>query len=237
MPVAARALPPETTASHAAHLATLEGEAQLEAALHGAWSGRIALVSSFGAEAAVLLHLVARIDRTTPVLLLDTLKLFPETLAYRHSLARHLGLTNIIDLKPMGAAAADPDGTLWSHDPDACCALRKVAPLDTALQGFTGWINGRKRHHGEDRTALPTAEVDDRGRLKLTPLANWTPELIADHMTTHALPRHPLLAQGYRSIGCQPCTAPVGTAASPRAGRWLGQAKTECGIHNRTPKP
>lgn len=218
---------PHLIASEAARLAALHGIDQLRAALTGPLKGQIALVSSFGAEASVLLHLVSQIDATTPIIFLDTLKLFPETLAYRDALAQHLGLTNIQTITPRNLP--DPDGTLWQSDPDACCFARKVVPLDAALAPFAGWINGRKRYQSSSRAAVAPAEVDGP-HLKLTPLALWSAKNIADHMAAHNLPAHPLTLRGYASIGCAPCTAPA-TAENPRAGRWAGQAKTECGIH------
>ncbi|WP_416908942.1 MAG: phosphoadenylyl-sulfate reductase [Polymorphobacter sp.] len=218
-------------AAEAARLAALDGPGQLEAALTGPLAGQIALVSSFGAESAVLLHLVSQIDPATPVIFLNTLKLFPETLAYRDALAARLGLTNIQSHQPGDISAHDPDGTLWSRDPDSCCFLRKVVPLDAALAPFAGWINGRKRYQLQGRATVPTAELDGP-HLKLTPLAHWTAQDIAGHMKAHALPAHPLVARGFASIGCAPCTAP-GTADDPRSGRWAGAPKSECGIHTR----
>lgn len=202
-----------------------------EAVLHR-FPGRIALVSSFGAEAAVLLHLVAAIDSATPVIFLDTGKLFGETLAYRDLLVRRLRLRDVRSLAPDPAriAALDPDGTLWARDPDACCALRKVEPLARALRPFDAWINGRKRHHGGGRSALPAVETVD-GRIKLNPLADWGAAEIDAYFEAHALPRHPLVDDGYASIGCMPCTTPVGAGEDARDGRWRGRAKTECGIH------
>ena len=194
---------------------------------------RLALVSSFGAESAVLLDLVARVDPATPVIFLDTLKLFGATLDYRRDLVARLGLADVRDIRPdvRDLAAEDPDGTLWQRDPDRCCALRKVAPLERALEGFDAWLTGRKQHHGGDRTALPEVEFDG-GRTKVNPLAAWTPEDIDGYFETRDLPRHPLLEQGYLSIGCAPCTEPVADAAAgARSGRWNGRKKTECGIH------
>ena len=194
--------------------------------------GRIALVSSFGAEAAALLHLVATVDPATPVIFLDTGKLFGETLAYRDHLVRRLGLGDVRSTgpDPEQLRQRDPDGTLWMRDPDACCALRKAEPLARALAPFDAWINGRKRHHGGDRAALRMVELVD-GRTKLNPLADWDAQDIDAYLTRHDLPRHPLVAQGYGSIGCEPCTTPVGAGESARDGRWRGKAKTECGIH------
>ncbi len=205
--------------------------AVLRAALH-AHAGRIAVVSSFGAESAVLLALVAEIDPTTPVLFVDTGQHFPETLAYRDTLAWHLGLSDLRSpsLTPAEQAAHDPDGELWAFDPEACCRLRKVAPLDRALAPFEAWITGRKRHQAFTRTALPVHERVD-GRVKVNPLAAWTPAQIMAEFERRALPRHPLAENGYLSIGCAPCTRAVAAGEDPRAGRWAGMAKVECGIH------
>ncbi len=196
--------------------------------------GRTAVVSSFGAESAVLLHLVAAVDPATPVLVLDTGKLFAETLAYRDALAARLGLTDVRSIAPDAAAlaTADPDGRLWARDPDACCALRKVEPLARALAPFAAWINGRKRFHGGDRSALPAIETVD-GRTKVNPLADWSADDLDGYFEEHRLPRHPLWHLGYQSIGCEPCSAPALPGEGPRAGRWRGLGKTECGIHNR----
>jgi phosphoadenosine phosphosulfate reductase len=224
-------LPQPDAAALAARYGHLAGEALLRP-LIDEFRGRICLVSSFGAEAAVLLHMVAGIDKGTPILFLDTEKHFPETLAYRDMLVAQLGLRDVRSLAPDAdaIAARDPDGTLWQRNPDACCALRKVVPLNRALAGFSAWISGRKRFHGGERRALPAIEPDGP-RVKLNPLAAWSVEQIQCEFTTRALPPHPLVAKGYRSIGCMPCTAPGAPPDDPRAGRWAGLDKTECGIH------
>ncbi len=201
------------------------------------FTGRIALVSSFGAEAAVLLHMAAQIDPALPVIFLDTGKLFGETRRYRDVLVDRLGLRDVRTIEPDIAriAADDPDGTLWRSAPDRCCALRKVEPLDRALAGFDAWINGRKRSHGGLRAALPLVEQAD-GKVKLNPLAEWLAPDVAAYFATHDLPPHPLEADGYHSIGCLPCTDRAAPGEDLRAGRWRGQDKTECGIH-LTPAP
>jgi phosphoadenosine phosphosulfate reductase len=210
----------------------------LRLAIRGAYRDRIALVSSFGTEAAVLLHMVAGIDRDTPVIFLDTLKLFPETLRYRDALIARLGLRNVRTIRPDAdtIAAEDADGLLWRRDPDRCCALRKVAPLDRALDGFEAWINGRKRSHGDARAHLPMVEVEG-GRLKLNPLALWSAEDVETYFIANDLPRHPLEADGFSSIGCMPCSAPTRAGEGRRAGRWRGLDKTECGIHGLASMP
>ncbi|URW76797.1 phosphoadenylyl-sulfate reductase [Sphingomonas donggukensis] len=197
--------------------------------------GDVAIVSSFGAESAVLLDLVAAVDRTVPVLFLDTGKHFAETLAYRDALATRLGLTDLRVLAPdpTELAARDEAGLRWSYDPDGCCDLRKVRPLERALAGFDASITGRKAFQATTRAALPRFEVDG-DRLKVNPLANWTRADIDAHFAARALPRHPLEAQGFASIGCSPCTSRVQPGEDPRSGRWRGWDKTECGIHTDT---
>ena len=196
------------------------------------FAGRAAVVSSFGAESAVLLHMVSQIDKATPVIFLDTGKHFWETLSYRSMLIDRLGLTGVRTIAPDEAdlAAKDADGTLHKNNADACCHIRKTLPLQKALAGFDVTISGRKRYHGAARATLDFLSITD-GRLKVEPLAGFSALDIAAYMKAHDLPPHPLTEIGYFSIGCEPCTTPGGTAADPRAGRWAGTAKTECGIH------
>ncbi len=202
------------------------------AAAAEAFGTRLAVVSSFGAESAVLLHTAAQVDRDIPILFLDTGMLFGQTFDYRRQLAARLGLTNVRDLRPRfeNLAVGDPGADLWKRDPDACCHIRKVLPLDAALGPFDAWITGRKRFHGGDRIRLPVVEEVD-GKVKFNPLANWTKDDLDAWAARHDLPAHPLVAAGFASIGCWPCTAPVDEGARARAGRWAGSQKTECGIH------
>ena len=181
----------------------------------------------------MLLHLVSVVAPGTPVLFIDTQMLFPETLAYQHELARKLDLTDIRTIRAAEADIAfeDPDGTLHQFSTDACCALRKTLPLERALAGFDGWITGRKRFQGATRAALEFFENEGDLRIKVNPLAHWGREDIEDYIVNNRLPRHPLVARGYPSIGCAPCTSPVRPGEDPRAGRWRGQDKVECGIH------
>jgi len=199
--------------------------------------GDVALVSSFGAESAVLLHLISEIDKTIPVLFLDTEKHFPETLAYRDELVKHLGLTDLRNLTPdtEEIAAKDEAGLRWSWDPDGCCEIRKVKPLARALGTFDTSITGRKAFQANTRSQLPRFEVDnsdEQGRLKFNPLIDWTAGDIEAYLAEHDLPRHPLVAENYPSIGCSPCTHKVAPGDDPRSGRWKGWDKTECGIHS-----
>lgn len=191
----------------------------------------LALVSSFGAESVALLHLVAQVKPDVRVIFIDTHLLFPETLDYQRDVASHLGLRNVAVLRA-DTRTDDPTDDLHKTDPDACCALRKSAPLDHALRGFDGWITGRKRYQSGQRADLPHLEVEaGTDRLKVNPLAHWQATDVADYMAAHDLPRHPLVAQGYPSIGCAPCTTPVAPGEDPRAGRWRNRDKDECGIH------
>ncbi|WP_338086124.1 phosphoadenylyl-sulfate reductase [Gluconacetobacter azotocaptans] len=217
----------------AIHDAGDTAQAILRTVLTGGLRGRVATVSSFGSESAVLLAMVADVDPATPVLFLDTGQHFPETLAYRDRLVAHLGLSDVRSIQPAARQIRDrdPDGQLWAFDPDACCALRKVEPLDEAMIPFDAWLTGRKRSQAATRTALPVIEQAAEGRIKINPLARWTPAELDAEMTRRDLPRHPLSLRGYPSIGCAPCTRPVAEGEDPRAGRWAGLSKTECGIH------
>jgi phosphoadenosine phosphosulfate reductase len=207
--------------------------AVLERALHDPEVGELALVSSFGAESVVLLHLVSVIAPHTPVIFIDTQMLFPETLDYQHELAEKLNLTDIRTIRAdrRDTDFEDPDGTLHQFDTDACCNLRKIVPLERALRGFDGWITGRKRFQASTRAALEFFENEEGKRLKVNPLAHWGRDDLEDYIVNNRLPRHPLVARGYPSIGCAPCTSPVREGEDPRAGRWRGQGKVECGIH------
>ena len=199
--------------------------------------GRTAMVSSFGADSVVLLHMVAQIDRATPVLFIDTDMLFAETLEYQRDVATMLGLSNVQIIRADRATVfeRDNENLLHLHDPDACCALRKTAPLQAALQQYDGWISGRRRDQGAERAQLDLFELErPLGRLprvKVNPLTYWDAQDMADYLNTHTLPRHPLVAKGYPSLGCAPCTSPAGHNEPARAGRWRHRAKTECGIH------
>jgi phosphoadenosine phosphosulfate reductase len=213
--------------------------AVLEHALKDDDLGRVALVSSFGAESVVLLHLVSVLAPETPVLFVDTRMLFRETLDYQRELAEKLALCDIRTIRahPQKVGFEDPDGTLHQFNTDACCAIRKVEPLERALAQFDGWITGRKRYQGATRQAVDFFEAEGETRIKVNPLAHWGREDLEEYMVENRLPRHPLVARGYPSIGCAPCTSPVKPGEDPRAGRWRGSQKTECGIHFINGKP
>jgi phosphoadenosine phosphosulfate reductase len=204
----------------------------IEVALQTAGREHLALVSSFGTESAALLKVMADVDPAIPVVFLDTGWLFEETLAYRDTLIATLGLRDVRSIKPLEQtlSAEDPDRELWFSDPDACCRIRKVEPLARALKPFSAWINGRKRFQGGTRADIPVVE-DDGAKLKFNPFANVSREEIEAIYQLAKLPPHPLVASGYLSVGCMPCSSRTALDEDARAGRWRGRAKTECGIH------
>lgn len=204
----------------------------LDVMINREFRDNIALVSSFGAESIVLLDMVAQVRPDTPVIFLDTRKLFGETLRYRDEIAERLGLTNIITIKPDPdeIAGEDKNGLLWTRDTDACCDLRKVRPLARVMNEYGAWITGRKRFQTTERSAIAAIEQDG-SKIKINPLAHWNQDELDRIIENRALPKHPLIAQGYPSIGCMPCTNRVEAGQDRRMGRWAGQGKTECGIH------
>jgi phosphoadenosine phosphosulfate reductase len=223
-----------------AQVAGADAATILKAALDPSLGLKTASISSFGAEAAALLHLISEQKPDLPIVFLETGQHFFQTLQYRSQLTAKLGLTDVRLVTPDGTEKAELDARddLWKTDADACCDLRKTRPLARATEGFTALITGRKRYQSSTRAALKPFEVLD-GVLRINPLADWTSEDVEAHLTAHALPRHPLVEQGYPSIGCHTCTQPVKDGEDARAGRWAGQDKTECGIHvgRRDPVP
>lgn len=214
----------------------------LKAVFEGSLAGDVATVSSFGAESVVLLHLLAQVDPNVPVLFLDTGKHFAETIEYRDEVVERLGLTNLQILSPDApeVVAKDETGLRWSYDPDGCCEIRKVKPLEKALANFDASFTGRKSFQSETRANLPRFELDTsdaQGRLKINPLIDWSAQDIAAYLEEHDLPRHPLVERGFPSIGCEPCTHKVAPGEDPRSGRWKGWDKTECGIHKPGEEP
>lgn len=201
----------------------------LKAALQ-TYEGRIALLSSFGTEAAAGLALLAKVAAGTPVLFLDTRRHFAQTLSYRDRLIEALGLENVKTLEPdpQDEAQLDRDNRLYARDPDACCHIRKVKPLAQGLNGYDALITGRKRYHGGQRRALDPFEFDGE-RVKVNPFVGLSAKEFAELHRSLDLPAHPLADQGYPSVGCWPCTAPA-QGEGTREGRWAGQDRTECGI-------
>lgn len=210
----------------------LDGHGITQLALTGEFAGKTAVVSSFGAESAVLLKLVADVDPNTPILFLNTGKLFGETLRYRDRLQDILGLGDLRSLSPSldERNRHDPEGSLWSKNADACCDFRKTVPLARALEPFKAQITGRKRFQTRQRADMEAVEYAD-GRFRFNPLWNWDQHQLEAFMERHKLPRHPLVDDGYPSIGCMPCTRRVQAGEDYRAGRWSGLDKDECGIH------
>ena len=204
----------------------------IEAALKTVGREQLALVSSFGTESAALLKVMADVDPAIPVIFLDTGWLFEETLAYRDTLIATLGLRDVRSVRPLDEALSrgDPDRELWFTDPDACCRIRKVELLARALKPFSAWINGRKRFQGGARAEISVVEEDGE-KLKFNPFANVSREEIAAIYKLSQLPAHPLVASGYQSVGCMPCSSRSSADEDARAGRWRGRSKSECGIH------
>ena len=215
------------------YYAAASADVVLEHAITNTFRKEIALVSSFGADAAVLLHMIAAVDPDTPVIFLETGRHFEETLQYRDALVERFGLTNVRSRRPNAFAleTLDPQKLLYQRDPDACCALRKKNVLKKALTPFRAWISGRKRFQTFERRDMKLFEYDNDMRIKINPLADWTQADVDQYFERHGLPRHPLWRKGYKSIGCAPCTAPADRNGDARAGRWGGCGKTECGIH------
>ena len=215
-----------------ARFAGVDTLAMLRALFADGTLGNTAVVSSFGTESAALLHLVAQAAPATPVVFVDTLRMFPETLAYRDLLLARFKLSDSRTVKPDAAVLAAKDGQQlrWSYDPDGCCAIRKVEPLARAKAGLDSWISGRKAFQSQTRQNIARFEVED-GRLKVNPLGDWVKADLEAYFAQHDLPRHPLEADGYASVGCQPCTSKVREGEDARAGRWRGWDKTECGNH------
>ena len=212
--------------------AKVKARSLLRLAIEDLFPGRIALVSSFGADSVVLLHMVAQVDPATPVVFVDTGQHFEETLRYRDLLVTRFGLTNLVMAEPdaMVTAAEDPEKFLFASDPDRCCDIRKVQPLARALDGYDAWITGRKGFQSATRSRVPLFEAEG-DRVKVNPLVGWSATDLLDYIRAADLPPHPLVAKGFPSIGCLPCTSRVAPGEDPRAGRWRGRGKTECGIH------
>lgn len=216
---------------------------QADPAATVAWAWRtfspsVAASSSFQTQSLVLLHLIARVAPEMEILFLDTGFHFPETLAYRDRLTRELGL-RVRVLKPaMGHDGfRRHHGELYRTDPDMCCYINKVEPMQRALAGLDAWVTGIRRDQTAQRRDTPVVARLDDGTYKVAPLAAWEDRDVWRYIETHDLPPHPLLEEGYLSIGCAPCTRPVGIEQSRRSGRWAGREKTECGLHGVSPEP
>jgi len=195
--------------------------------------GKAALTVSFGGGGVVLAHLISRIDRSVPVIFLDTRFHFRETYEFKQQFADQYGL-NLVELTPL----TDP-GPLYKTDPDRCCFIRKVEPLERAIVGVDAWISAVRQDQSDSRAAtevLEYHEVGGRPIVKVFPLAHWSRADVWRYIRENGVPYHPLLDQGYTSIGCWPCTRPTRPGDAERAGRWSGTGKLECGLHTFTVK-
>ena len=219
----------------------LDALALLRVIIGDEFKDKTALISSFGADAALMLSLVAEVNPATPILFLETQKKFPETLDYAKTLTSLLGLTQVHWLAPDPQLVSNIDakGDLWSIQPNRCCWLRKVEPLNRAVEkfGIEALITGRKRYQTADRAEMQTIELDDKGIFRINPVALWDKARQKEEALKRRLPEHPLVAKGYPSVGCAPCTLPVVDGDDERAGRWAhtigieNEQKVECGIH------
>ncbi|MCP4380930.1 MAG: phosphoadenylyl-sulfate reductase [Hyphomicrobiales bacterium] len=220
------------TAALNARYGDFGARAAVELGVRELFPGKVALVSSFGSESAVLLHILSEVDRSVPVIFLDTGRLFAETLEYRTRLVDQLRLEDVrtVAPAPQSVASDDPHRALWMTNPDRCCHIRKTEPLQRAVKDFDAWFTGRKRFQNALRASLQMFEAEDE-RIKINPLIGWTPDELKAYAADHDLPEHPLVAKGYPSIGCVPCTSRVADDEDHRSGRWRGLDKTECGIH------
>jgi phosphoadenosine phosphosulfate reductase len=195
----------------------------------GAFREKLALTVSFGGGGLVLAHLISRIDRSVPVLFLNTGFLFPETLALKDRFVEQYGI-NLIELTP----ATEP-GPLFKTDPDRCCFIRKVAPLERVMVGYDAWISAVRRDQTDGRSRVELVQYEEFGGrdvVKIYPLARWSRADIDRYLKDNDVPHNPLQDQGYTSIGCWPCTRPTTPGEPERAGRWSGLGKTECGLHS-----
>jgi len=199
---------------------------------------RVAISTALGPSGVVLLHLATQLDPKVRAFFLDTGYHFPETLAHLDALEARLGIRlERISPDATDVAARDAGPTFLHRDsPDACCALRKVEPMDRVLRGLDAWMTGIRRDQGGTRSSAPAAEwrsVGGRELLKVNPLVGWDRKAVWAHIFEHDLPYNALHDQGYPSVGCAPCTQPSDASGDERAGRFVGQARTECGLHTR----
>ena len=211
-------------------------QATPEAILEWTWARfnpDVMLTCSFQHDGVVLAHMLRTIAPEARVVFINTGFHFPETLAYRDEIVRRFGL-NLVELSPIMPReefATRHGLDLYSRNPDLCCHINKVEPLRRYLPGIRAWINGRRRDQASTREGIRVVEAYQDGLYKVNPLASWNARDTFYYMQRHDIPLHPLFEQGYASIGCAPCTRPVLPGENERAGRWVGTAKTECGLH------
>jgi phosphoadenosine phosphosulfate reductase len=221
--------------------------APTEEVLAWAWKrfgARAAIGTSFQGAGLVMIHLATLNSLPFPVFTIDTGLLFPETAALKKRLEEFFGL-RIEALEPDLTVEEQTDvhgAELWKRDPDLCCTMRKVLPLQSKLADLDCWITGLRRQQSDTRAGIGILEVylfDEATRrdiIKLNPMANWTRDAVWKYIQQHKIPYNPLHDQGYRSIGCRPCTSNAAAGENERAGRWTGFNKVECGIHTFMPK-
>lgn len=219
---------------HDAQTAELEGR-HPEAILQWAWdrfAPSIAATSSFQTQSLPLLHMIGRSTPRMPILFLDTGFHFPETLAYRDRVVKLLGLNlQVLEPKMGHDGFLQEYGELYRRNPDLCCHINKVEPLERAKAGLDAWVAGIRRDQTPAREGTPVLSRQEDGLVKICPMVTWTQEAVEGYIETHGLPQHPLHDEGFGSIGCAPCTRRVMEGEDFRAGRWAGSQKSECGIH------
>ena len=196
------------------------------------FGNQITYICSFGTESAIILHMISKIDKKFPIYLLNTHFLFPETIDYKNKLLNKFSLTNCLDIFPeeLLMKREDPKNILWKKNTDKCCEIRKVKPLDNILKNYSSWISGRKSYHQGERIDLKPFELLNE-KIVVNPLINIKKEEADNYFEANHLPKHPLLEEGYFSIGCIHCTFKSSDKKNIRSGRWKNKIKTECGIH------
>ena len=204
----------------------------LDNSINNIFKKKMVYVCSFGTESAIILHMISEIDRSLPIILLNTNFLFKETIEYKDYLIGKFKFSNFKEVSPSieDLKINDSKGTLWKEDPDLCCNIRKVLPLQKELQKYDAWISGRKSYHEGERTNLKFFEYINK-KIVVNPLAKEKQNFVNSYFKIHNIERHPLFESGYQSLGCTHCTVKTSKIDSPRSGRWANKIKTECGIH------
>ena len=199
---------------------------------HNLFKDKIVYISSFGIESAIILHMISQIDKNFPIALLNTNFLFKQTLDYKNKLIKSFNLKNFVEIFPDNSNLQkdDPNNNLWKSDVEKCCELRKVKPLNKFLKKYNAWMSGRKSYQGGERFEVQPFEFNN-GKVVVNPLANFEKKLVLLYFNNNNLPKHPLVEEGYLSVGCTHCTFKPKNIEDPRSGRWINQTKTECGIH------
>ena len=204
----------------------------LDNSINNIFKKKMVYVCSFGTESAIILHMISEIDRSLPIILLNTNFLFKETIEYKDYLIGKFKFSNFKEVSPSieDLKINDSKGTLWKEDPDLCCNIRKVLPLQKELQKYDAWISGRKSYHEGERTNLKFFEYINK-KIVVNPLAKEKQNFVNSYFKIHNIERHPLFESGYQSLGCTHCTVKTSKIDSTRSGRWANKIKTECGIH------